>query len=168
MSLTHKQLRALTAIRDYIEQHGASPSTDQIARRMGIRSRGNAHRYVTALEERGFIKTVPGKVRTIELLKFPENARRPFLPAGSEVGANHVLDYGHCRDYVRLRFDVGGYSWQIAIRVTAGGSVQPPCINWSGGGGNGRNFSPVGHARIPQEITDEATRLEEAILKAIK
>jgi len=54
-------------IRRYIRRHGHGPLLTEIARGLGIRSRGVAHRYVQALAAAGCINLVPGRHRGIQL-----------------------------------------------------------------------------------------------------
>lgn len=65
--LTPKQQQTLTFIEEYIAHHGFAPSMAEIADGIGIKSRGVVHRYVKALSQAGFLKTLPGRRRNIEL-----------------------------------------------------------------------------------------------------
>lgn len=67
-SLTPKQAETLRFIQGYIERHGQGPCLSEICRAIDIRYRSGAHRLVTALEERGAIKRIPGHKRGIEVL----------------------------------------------------------------------------------------------------
>lgn len=50
------------------------PNYSEIADGLGNRSKGNVHRLIVALEERGAIRRIPGKARAIEVV--PENETR--------------------------------------------------------------------------------------------
>lgn len=56
LGVTKKQSDLLDFIKQYVTQHGVSPSFDEMADYMGIKSRGNIHRYLEALTERGLIR----------------------------------------------------------------------------------------------------------------
>ena len=48
-----KQLETLKIVREYISSHGIAPTTQEIANKLGISSRGVVHRYLKALEKEG-------------------------------------------------------------------------------------------------------------------
>lgn len=57
-SLTVQQAKALAFIEGYIGiRKGIGPTYSEIARELGLRSKGNVHRIVHALKERGVLKT---------------------------------------------------------------------------------------------------------------
>lgn len=73
--LTNRQAQLLTFIRDYIAGHnGVSPSFPEMAVATGLRSKGNVHRLLTCLEERGFIRRKPHLARAIEIIAMTEAA----------------------------------------------------------------------------------------------
>lgn len=65
--LTRKQQQVLEYIRNYMSDNQQAPTEAEIAEGIGIKSRGVAHRYVAAIEQAGYIKTIPGKRRNIRL-----------------------------------------------------------------------------------------------------
>ena len=65
--LTARQQDTLEFIRRYMSEKNQAPTEAEIAKGIGIISRGVVHRYVKALEKSGFIKTIPGKKRNIRL-----------------------------------------------------------------------------------------------------
>lgn len=65
--LTRRQQQTLEFLRNYIAEHQQAPTEAEIAAGIGIKSRGVAHRYVAAIEQAGYIKTIPGKRRNIRL-----------------------------------------------------------------------------------------------------
>ncbi|PVE25487.1 hypothetical protein DC522_05780 [Microvirga sp. KLBC 81] len=65
--MTPKQKECRDFIRRYISEHGASPSFDEIADGLGLRSKSGVHRLVHALVERGHVTIVENRKRTIIL-----------------------------------------------------------------------------------------------------
>lgn len=64
--LTKQQSIALAFIRRHCAEHGFSPSYQEIAQALGLKSRSGVHRLVAALEERGFInRGAPYRARSI-------------------------------------------------------------------------------------------------------
>lgn len=67
--ITLSQKRVYEYIQQYIKEHNHSPTMAEIAKGIGIQSRGVVHRYVVGLANAGLIKITPGRRRNIELLR---------------------------------------------------------------------------------------------------
>ena len=80
--LTRKQRELLDLIRDRLRDKGVAPSFDEMREALGLRSKSGVHRLVTALTERGFIRRLPGRARTLEVVRLPDSdqAPRSFSP----------------------------------------------------------------------------------------
>ena len=63
--LTRKQNELFRFIISYFEQHGVSPSYDEMKDALGLSSKSSIHRLLEALEERGRIRRQPGRARAI-------------------------------------------------------------------------------------------------------
>ncbi len=68
LSLTKKQRLLLEYIREALAKDGTCPSYEEMAMAMGLGSKSGIHRLVVALEERGHIRRLPNKNRTIALV----------------------------------------------------------------------------------------------------
>lgn len=68
VNLTPTQGRALAFIKDFISTMGMAPSYTDIASHMGMKSKSGPHRVVKGLEERGHIRRIPNRSRTITLI----------------------------------------------------------------------------------------------------
>lgn len=94
--LTLSQKKVLDFIEQYISHHHYSPSMAEIAEGIGIQSRGVVHRYVSALVKEGCITLLPGKRRSIQLIKKELNLPlRGRIAAGSPIEAiadNETVD----------------------------------------------------------------------------
>ena len=68
---TPRQLDVLRFITGYVEAHGRSPKFAEIQKGIGCSggSRASVCRMISALEERGLLRRVPAKTRSIELLQ---------------------------------------------------------------------------------------------------
>ena len=64
--MTRRQRDLLTFITQYFFEHGYAPSFQEMADNVGLRSKSGIHRLVHALHERGKIRCLPNRVRTIE------------------------------------------------------------------------------------------------------
>ncbi len=65
--LTSKQHQVWEFICQYIAENTYAPTTAEIAKGIGIQSRGVVHRYLKALEADGRIEMIPGRRRNIQL-----------------------------------------------------------------------------------------------------
>jgi repressor LexA len=63
--LTLKQDELFRFIVSYFEQHGVSPSFDEMKEALGLRSKSSIHRLLEALEARGRIRREHGLARAI-------------------------------------------------------------------------------------------------------
>lgn len=86
--LTLSQNKAYHFIQKYIELNGYSPTMAEIAKGIGIKSRGVVHRYVSALSHAGLIKIVPSRRRNIKLI-----ASNPVsLSLVGRIAAGHPIE----------------------------------------------------------------------------
>lgn len=90
--LTLGQHKTYQFIETYIEEHGYAPSMAEIALGIGISSRGVAHRYVKALEEKGYLMLDVGRKRNIRLLE-PEAKKISYrLPLLGKIAAGQPIE----------------------------------------------------------------------------
>jgi SOS-response transcriptional repressor LexA len=71
MGLTRQQARALDFVRRYANEHGFSPSFQEVAAGVGLASKGGAKRLLDHLRDRGFISFAPRQARSIQLIERP-------------------------------------------------------------------------------------------------
>jgi repressor LexA len=86
--LSPKQRQALEAILRCLRQRGMPPILEELAEAIGVKSRFGAFRHVRALEQKGYVRRLPGP-RGIQVLKDP--AGNP-LPPEEQVGYLPVYD----------------------------------------------------------------------------
>lgn len=68
--MTKAQERLLFYIEQFsTENNGVCPSFEEMKVFMGLRSKSAIHRIVLALEERGHIRRLPNRARSIEVIK---------------------------------------------------------------------------------------------------
>lgn len=81
--LTDRQAQVYDFVRAYVERHGRPPMLREIARHLGIVSRGTVHRYLQAIAEAGLISIEPQRSRGIRLIDHAaqglSTARLPLL-----------------------------------------------------------------------------------------
>ncbi len=119
--LTKKQHELLTFINSELQQHGISPSFDEMKEALNLKSKSGIHRLITALEERGFIRRMPHRARALEILKLPESAvadpKRGFRPS--------IVEGGFASAGPRSReVDEGLISMPLYGRIAAGVPIE--------------------------------------------
>lgn len=67
-ALTKKQAALLRFIGSYHAANRVTPSFDEMAAALGLRSKSGIHRLVTGLEERGAIRRMAHRARAIEVV----------------------------------------------------------------------------------------------------
>lgn len=86
--LTEKEEKAYEFILKYSKKYGRYPLLTDIAKGMGIKSKGVAHRYVKALEKANKLKRVPNKHRGILL-----HEKEPiFLKSLGKIAAGGAIE----------------------------------------------------------------------------
>jgi repressor LexA len=81
-SLPDRQQRILATIRDWVQQHGYSPSTREIGEAVGLRSSSSVSKHLAALEDKGFLRRSNTMSRPIDV--------RLFLRGTQETSENNV------------------------------------------------------------------------------
>jgi repressor LexA len=70
--LTYQQKRTLEFVVGWMEAKGTSPTVRDVARAISAKGHpSTAHKALKGLEERGFIRRLPDRARTIEVLRNP-------------------------------------------------------------------------------------------------
>ena len=67
--LTKKQLELLIFLEEKMNNSIIPPSFEEMKVALNLKSKSGIHRLITALEERGFLRRLPHRARSIELLK---------------------------------------------------------------------------------------------------
>ncbi|MFC4856864.1 transcriptional repressor LexA [Actinophytocola glycyrrhizae] len=83
-TLPERQQRILATIRDWVVEHGYSPSTRQIGDAVGLRSTSSVSKHLASLEDKGFLRRSASVSRPIDV--------RAFLagPAGAGESGDSV------------------------------------------------------------------------------
>ena len=66
--MTPRMKETLDFVRGFISEHGYSPSFDEIAEAIGLKSKSGVNRLVCALSDRGHVTVLPGKRRSIAVV----------------------------------------------------------------------------------------------------
>ncbi len=77
MALTKRQKEVLDAISGFVEEHGYSPSFEELAERLGLASLATVHKHILALESKHYLKRNYNQSRSVEVTQkyFDEQKR---------------------------------------------------------------------------------------------
>jgi repressor LexA len=100
MALTKRQKEVLDAIVGFIEEHGYSPSFEELAERLGLASLATVHKHILALESKHYLKRSYNQSRSLEVTQkyFEEQKRyearpkRPDVPLLGKIAAGRPVD----------------------------------------------------------------------------
>jgi len=92
-SLTPKQLRLLTFIRDASRAHGYAPTMQELADEFGV-SKVTVFEHIAALQKKGYLKRSRHKARSLRLsadIDFPDE-RATRLPLAGTIAAGRPIE----------------------------------------------------------------------------
>lgn len=117
--LTPKLKATLEYIQNYIAQKEYAPTLAEIAKGIGIRSRGVVHRYLQRLSESQLIEIIPGKRRNI-VLKQPLLMQMPVL---GKIAAGRPIEAIHNQETLDLASTLIGHD-RYALRVEGESMIE--------------------------------------------
>lgn len=90
MHLTKRQKNIFQFIEDYLEANDYSPSLEEIGSHFGIASTNGVHKHLKVLEERGYIRRMSNKARSIQIVS--EKQERHTLPLLGYIAAGQPIE----------------------------------------------------------------------------
>ncbi len=90
MALTKRQREMYDFIAQFVQQHGYSPSFEEIGQGMNLSSLATVHKHVTNLEKKGLLKRGYNRSRSIDLLP-PRGRMKQAMAAVAAVPASLPL-----------------------------------------------------------------------------
>lgn len=95
--LTRRQKEVLELLRTHIARHGASPTIEEMAKKLNVSSLRTVTQYLESLEKKGYISRTKNKKRSIEIIRgsdsnFKETIIMPVVGAASCGGLNVYAD----------------------------------------------------------------------------
>jgi len=89
--LTSQENNVLKFIRQYLAQYGYAPKFKEIGLAIGVNSQGTVHRYVQALEDKGYIERAKGNARCMNLVELPL-VSPPTIPLVGRIAAGLPIE----------------------------------------------------------------------------
>ena len=92
LPLTKRQREILDYLSEFIQQHGYAPSLEEIGRRFSLSSLATVHKHLTNLQEKGFIRRIWNRSRSVELVPTRAGGRAVELPLLGYVAAGAPIE----------------------------------------------------------------------------
>src|SRR5450432_1987564 len=68
MAVTRRQKEVLDFITSFVQRNGYSPSFDEIARGLSLKSLATVHKHITNLQNKGLLQRAHNRSRSIDVL----------------------------------------------------------------------------------------------------
>ncbi|NUT95328.1 MAG: transcriptional repressor LexA [Saccharothrix sp.] len=134
-ALPERQQRILAAIRDWVGEHGYSPSTRQIGDAVGLKSSSSVSKHLAALEDKGFLRRSDTLTRPIDVRMFltgagvgtgmSESSDSVSVPVVGDIAAGvPIAADEHVDDVLKLPRELTGRGTVFALRVRGDSMVD--------------------------------------------
>ncbi len=108
MAVTRRQKEILDFLDSFVTRNGYSPSFEEIARGMGLKSLATVHKHISNLEKKGMLDRVHNRSRSIDVL--PPGARTRSsdrLPLAGRIAAGLPVETSETQESISLHDVVG-------------------------------------------------------------
>ena len=124
MALTKRQKEVLDFIADFIEEHGYSPSYEELAQGLHLASLATVHKHIQALESRNYLRRLFNQSRSLEVSpKYVQERRksrtsgRPGeIPLAGRIAAGSPVEAIEGQDTLQFA-DFAGRGDTFALQV---------------------------------------------------
>ncbi len=121
MAVTRRQKEVLDFIGGFVERHGYSPSFEEIARGLSLKSLATVHKHVTNLQTKGVLQRGHNRSRSIDVLPQPRAPRtasvRERLPLMGRIVAGLPVEAVQTSESISLA-DIIGNKEVFALEVS--------------------------------------------------
>ena len=115
--LTKRQREILDYLNEFIQHHGYAPSLEEIGRRFSLSSLATVHKHLKNLEDKGCIKRVWNKSRSVELLATRTGTRSAEIPLLGRISAGVPIQTIPSDESVSVPEEFIGIRDAYALRV---------------------------------------------------
>ena len=117
MAVTRMQKEVLDFLESFVTRNGYSPSFEEIARGMGLKSLATVHKHITNLEKKGMLDRVHNRSRSIDVLPPGSRTRSSVkLPLAGRIAAGMPVEAAESNETISLH-DVVGNRDVFALEV---------------------------------------------------
>jgi repressor LexA len=107
MSVTRRQKEVVDFISQFVEENGYSPSFEEIARGLNLKSLATVHKHVTNLQKKGLLERSHNRSRSIDILPPKSKARSERLPLVGRIAAGLPVDAAEASESISLGDIIG-------------------------------------------------------------
>ncbi len=120
-SLTRRQRQVLDCITSFIERHEYSPSLEEIGAALGLSSLATVHVHLRNLEQKGLIRRLPNRSRSVEVVSRQRNgSSEPIVrvPLLGRVAAGNPIEAIISDEFIELpaEFIRGGETFALKVQ----------------------------------------------------
>jgi repressor LexA len=117
MSVTRRQKEVLDFISNFVQRNGYSPSFEEIARGLSLKSLATVHKHITNLQKKGLLQRAHNRSRSIDVLPPRSKTRRSDrLPLLGRIAAGLPVEASETSESISLG-DVIGNREVFALQV---------------------------------------------------
>jgi repressor LexA len=117
MSVTRRQKEVLDFISGFVQRNGYSPSFEEIARGLSLKSLATVHKHITNLQKKGLLQRAHNRSRSIDVLPPRTKARRvERLPLLGRIAAGQPVEASETHESLALS-DIGGNREVFVLQV---------------------------------------------------
>jgi repressor LexA len=129
MAVTRRQKEVLDFLEAFVRRNGYSPSFEEIARGMSLKSLATVHKHITNLEKKGLLDRVHNRSRSIDVLPPGTRTRSSLkLPLAGRIAAGQPLEAMETQETISLH-DVVGNRDVFALEVRGDSMRDEHIIN---------------------------------------
>src|SRR5260370_39978918 len=129
MAVTRRQKEVLDFLESFVTRNGYSPSFEEIARGIGLKSLATVHKHITNLEKKGMLDRVHNRSRSIDVLPPGTRTRSSDrLPLAGRIAAGMPVETSGQSGSISLH-DVVGNPDVFALAVRAAPTRAGPIIS---------------------------------------
>jgi repressor LexA len=117
MAVTRRQKEVLDFLESFVTRNGYSPSFEEIARGLELKSLATVHKHITNLEKKGLLDRVHNRSRSIDIVPAGTRTRTSErLPLMGRIAAGLPVDAAETAESISLH-DVVGNKDVFALEV---------------------------------------------------
>ncbi len=129
MAVTRRQKVVLDFLETFVNRNGYSPSFEEIARGMSLKSLATVHKHITNLEKKGMLDRVHNRSRSIDVLPPGSRTRSSLkLPLAGRIAAGQPVEALETPETISLH-DVVGNRDVFALEVRGDSMRDEHIIN---------------------------------------
>jgi repressor LexA len=131
MALTKRQKDVLDFIADFVEEHGYSPSYEELAQGLKLASLATVHKHIQALESRNYLRRLFNQSRSLEVSpKYIQERRRSRqttraaeVPLAGRIAAGAPVEAIEGQDTLQFA-DFAGKGDTFALQVSGESMIE--------------------------------------------